>query len=229
MATDLIQGVDLPRLIGREAPGRNLAGRDVGPQGVNYRFIRAGAKAPMLISIGVWASIEEARGALEAIRDKIMIGPSRNAPAFSDESYVWNPSDPKNTSVLFRRVNTVVFVAGDVPEGAADLARRIDTALTTGSSEVTRSDSVTAPRITAVEMPESIWPKRVVEARIKLDDGGAADVVFGTESTNVTIRPGTEPVLVYHAPAQAEQQTVVLAVANSTNAISTFTLPVRVQ
>jgi len=82
----------------------------------------------------------------------------------------------------------------------------------TDTDSVIWAESVAPPEIIKVNLPESIWPKRIVVAEMEIAHLAPALARFGSPNTNVTFHPGPTPTLVYNAPAAPIEEQLMLIV-----------------
>ncbi len=217
----LIVSVDVVKLTKQLVDSAELLQRNVTGFGVRYDFQILNPPARLSVLIAVHSQVSIAQEALRRQSMMISVGPTPVDRRIGDEMRAWKSEDPRGGSLLFRRLNTVIYLSGDLPwDERLDLAARMDEALRSRSEEVSYSDTVVAPVIGGLGLPPTLQAGQTVGGEIQVEHIAPSDALLGTENTNVLLTPGERPSLTYFAPGKAGQDSIVLVISTPGNLLS---------
>lgn len=217
----LVVDVDAVKLAKRLVDSAELLQRKVTGFGVLYDFSILNPPARLSVLIAVHSEVPIAHEAMLRQSMMMSIGPTPVDRIIGDELEAWKSDDPTGGSILFRRLNTVIYLSGDLPwDERLDLAARMDEALKSRSEEVTYSDTVVAPVILGIGLPPSLQAGQTVGGEIEVEHIAPAEALLGTENTNVLLSPGERPSLTYYAPGKPGQDSIVLVISTRGNLLS---------
>jgi hypothetical protein len=227
---ELIVGVDFANLVPRCLPDVELKSREVTGFGNMYAFSKRTSYGQLLALIGVFVDEGVAHNAAKDLSRRISVGPTPSDRMIGDELWLWKAADMIGGTLLFRRINVVIYLGGDVSlKESTLLAERLDSALVKRDPEILCADSILCPEIVGAPLPATVKAEEKLIVELTLANIDPAEALFGTGSTNVTIAGGPRPTLTYYAPDEPEEDVVVLVVSTKWNLMSKKTMAVKVE
>jgi len=237
----LIIGIDSDKLFERIFPDLKVERQplpvDVGFNGINYSLVDKDEKKKdeirVMLLMAVWTDEVMAREQIKKQVMMISVGPTNVvnsfevAPGigystnkleepFADELYYWASKKQGGGSILFRRLNSVFYLTGDIDKLA--IARKIDEFLVTLDEVAKKGKEVKIPKIKDETLPKTAVISSTLTFSLETEDSDMTNIIIGADyRSNIFVDKNNK--ITYRAPQKAGEDVISLIIASKNNVI----------